>query len=301
MTCHSKKRPNVLRPCAATLTLLATVAAVSLADHPRRDRTPVAPPPAAVDDLLTRIEKKHDSIKTLEAPLKYDRNQIILGDKQRRFGKLIYVAGPPPKFAIHFDVVVINRRRNLQDRWYVFDGRYLIERLHDRKQFFRRELVAADKVNRKNPLAMGNNPLLVPLPLRKDDILKRYEIAIMAQEPSDPQLTVHLKLKPRHKQTGDDKRDIELWIDEKTLLPVKVRTEDDSQYESIIHLDQSKAAINKPVDEKVIDTSLPTDPGWKIEDIPLESDGATEPSRAKSERRNPADGSAEKDEVTQTN
>ncbi len=277
----------------ATTQAASTTTAAAGATTSPAETAPASTQPAAsrarveVENLLTRIEAKHESVKTLEAPLRYDRNQIVLDDKQRRFGKLIYVAGPPPKFAIHFDKVVINRARSDQDRWYVFDGRYLVERLYDRKQFFRRELVAADKVSTKNSLSMGNSPLLVPLPLRKDDLLKQYEITITPQAPTDPQGTVHLNLKPRHREAGTDRRDVELWIDKESLLPVKARTVDRSQYESIVWLEQEKAKINGPVDQKVIDTSLPKEDDWQVEDTPLESKGdeATERVSRDGERR----------------
>ena len=55
------------------------------------------------DAFMDQIEQHSKQIKTLKAKLRYDRIQGLLGDEQRRFGRLSYAAGPPARFAIHFD------------------------------------------------------------------------------------------------------------------------------------------------------------------------------------------------------
>src|SRR5262245_27236656 len=62
----------------------------------------------AVDALLDRIEAKSKDLRTFKADLRYDRNQILVSDKQRRFGSIVYVVGPPAKFAVHFDRLVVD-------------------------------------------------------------------------------------------------------------------------------------------------------------------------------------------------
>src|SRR5690606_9605697 len=104
------------------------------------DDTPAAPQKPAVspevDAWLTKLEARSDEIRTLTARLRYDKIDALLGDEQRRFGMLHYQAGPPARFAVHFDRLVVDGNRGRQqNRWYVFDGRWLVERLDDEKQF----------------------------------------------------------------------------------------------------------------------------------------------------------------------
>ena len=193
---------------------------------------------------------------------------MVLGDKQRHFGSLIYVKGPPPKFAIHLERQVINRHRREQDHWYIFDGRYLVERINDRKQFIRRELMSAEQARDRNPLAIGDSPFVVPLPLRRKHLMDQFVVQIEDPAEDDPPNSIHFKLKPKPQRNLKIKR-IDLWHDRTTLLPIKAHTLDESQYESIVWLEQP--VLNEPIGEAMIDTTAPKEPGWQIEDIPLKS------------------------------
>ena len=248
----------------------APPAAAPLAASPPAASQPA--PSAEVVRWLERIEAKHKQIRTLRGAVKYDRNQLELGDSQRRFGTLVYAAGPPPKFAVHFDRVVINKYLRQQDRWYIFDGVYMVERLHDRKQFFRHRLSPPGSDPKAGKaLGIGQGPLFVPLPVRKDDLLGRYDIQLVPPAEDDPPgvATVHLRLVPlAPSQTSFTILD--LWHDRESLLPVKARSVDRSNNESIVWLETQKATVNGPIDDKVVDTTLPTELDWQVEDIPFQ-------------------------------
>ena len=235
------------------------------------NRQPEPAPSNPVNDWLSRIEATHGRIKTLSATLKYDYNQIKLGDRQRRFGRLIYVEGPPPKFAVHFDQLVVNRRGRAQNRWYIFDGRYLVERHEDQtpKRFSRREVAAPEAIKKGNPLTNGDGPFVIPLPVRKDRLLERFQVTLEPPQKTDPPDTIHLHLIPKPGRSIDFV-ELHLWHDRESLLPVKARTVSKSHYESILWLDPKTARINEPVDERLIDTRLPTGPDWQVdEDLKL--------------------------------
>ncbi len=259
--------------CAALLFGLALLApqqgcraqdaAAQVATQPADATSPAA------SDWLDRIQQKSSQIKSLQADLRYDRNQGLVGDKQRRFGSLVFQAGPPKKYAIHFDRLLVDGRLDKQDRWYIFDGQWLVERLDAEKQFIKRQIVApgapADKAD---PLDLGEGPFALPITAKKDRILQRFSVAVIDAEKDDPVNSVHLKLTPRENFKSDYTQ-IDMWYDRESLLPVRVRTLDESENETVILM--TKPRVNEPVDDKVFDTGEPKGDGWRIDTTPWEN------------------------------
>ncbi len=230
---------------------------------------PTASPEAVA--LLERLEARSADLNTLQAKLVYDRIQGLTGDKQRRFGTLYFVSGPPARFAAHFDRRLADRRIDKQDRWYIFDGVWLVEKLADQepKQFFKRQIVPPDvKPEDANPLALGGGPFVLPVNMKKDLVLQRFNVTLVAPEKMDPPDTVHLHLTPRGDQRNEV-TEVDLWYSNKGLLPVRVRTYDeDSENESIIALTDHKT--NEEINAKLIDTSEPKEKGWDVVITPWE-------------------------------
>ncbi|MEX0776368.1 MAG: hypothetical protein WD042_11745 [Phycisphaeraceae bacterium] len=234
--------------------------------------TQAAPDPAAVA-LLQRIEAKADDIKSLQATLRYDRIQGLVGDEQRRLGKLYYLAGPPARFAAQFDWLVYDRRRVPQDRSYIFDGVWLVEKIADEKpkKFIKRQVVPPDADPAKvNPLALGAGPFAIPVNMKKDRVLERFQATIAQPHEKDPANSVHLHLVPR-RPLRSGVTEVDLWYDQDSLLPLRVRTfEEESENESIITLGEHK--VNEEIDAKMIDTSEPKGDGWDVQVTPWEDE-----------------------------
>lgn len=234
---------------------------------------PAAPAPAAdakpttVAAWLDLLEVQSKKTRTLTAKVRYDRIQNLLGDEQRRFGKLIYEAGPPAKFAVHFDNLIVGKAVRPQNRWYIFDGKWLVEKLEDKKQFFKWQVVAPDaKPEEADPLGVGRGPFVVPVALKKNLLLKRFEASLIAADAeADPKNSVHLLLKPREGQRSNF-TEIHLWYDRDTLLPQRARTLDGSKNESIIDL--SSVEVNGTIEAKSLDTSEPKEGGWEVQITP---------------------------------
>lgn len=218
---------------------------------------------------LDKIETKAKTIKTLEAKLKYERTQGLLKDTQTRFGSLIYRTGPMPGFVVHFDRLVIDDRPERRSRWYIYDGTWLVEKLEDQKQFFKRQIVPPDApADRRDPLALGEGPFAVPVTMNKERVLRRYQVELVPPaEKEVPANSVHLKLVP-HDADSASFQEIDIWYDRDSLLPVKVRSLNDSQTESVITLREPQ--VNQPIDAGAIDTSLPKGDGWRTEVTPWE-------------------------------
>ena len=231
----------------------------------------LAAPSKEVDDLLHRLEKVSKETKTLHARLRYDAIQGEVRDEQRRFGNLVYQAGPPASFGVHFDRILVEsggkKISRLSNRWYIFDGQWLVEKLEDRKQFFKWQVVSPQtKEEDADPLALGRGPFVVPVALRRDLVVRKFEASIVEpNEKSDPKNSVHLKLTPRQ-GVKMQFAEIHLWYDKDTLLPQRARTRDDSKNESIVEL--SEVQLNKPIEGKPLETAEPKEAGWEIQVTP---------------------------------
>ena len=80
-----------------------------------------------------------------------------------------------------------------------------------------------------------------------------------------PPNSLHLQLTPKH---ADDSQltQIDLWYDRTTLLPMRVRTIDESENESIVEITETR--LNIALDPAVVNSLPPSDPDWHIEQIP---------------------------------
>ncbi len=139
---------------------------------------------------------------------------------------MVYLSGPPARFAAHFDLLIAGRRVP-QDRWYVFDGVWLVEKVADQepKTFRKWQIVVAPdaKPEQANPLALGGGPFVIPVNMKKDLVLRRFAATLVAPNAkADPAGSVHLHLIPKPGQRSQVS-EIDLWYDSQSLLPLRVK------------------------------------------------------------------------------
>jgi hypothetical protein len=211
---------------------------------------------------LERIEAAANDVTTLTAKLRYDRNQLLLGDEQRRFGKLEYEAGPPPRFSVHFDKKLVDGHPSRPDLYYIYDGRWLLKRDHENKTAVRYELVP-DDAEAGGAMGLGEGPFPIPLNLKKDRVLTKFNVTVIPITEEDLENSIHLQLSPRE-DNETDLTMIDLWFDRDSLLPVEVSTLDNSESQTIVRLTEIQA--NEPLADQSFDTSLPIEPGWQTDE-----------------------------------
>jgi len=235
-------------------------------DEPTSPTTPATPAVTPeLETLLDEIEAAARELKTLQADLRYDRVQGLLGDEQRRFGQFRYDAGPPAKFDARFDKLLVDGAARKIDLRYTFDGVWLAERYGQDKTFTRRQMVEADAQGR--PMKLGESPFVLPLDAKKADILERFSVELVEPSPDDPEGTLHLALTPLPGVRMDQTR-IDIWYDTESLLPRRVATIDESQNTSIIDL--MKVRTNRDLPDQTFDTTPPRGGGWDVQVVPLE-------------------------------
>lgn len=247
------------------------------------------------DDLMRALERADEGLETLTAGILYDRVFDIAGDRQVRKGTLTYASGVNTpgehrRFAIRFATLQIGDRIQEQDKTIIFDGEWLVEKLTQDRQFIKRRIVPPGQ--RFDPLKIGEGPFPIPIGQKRDDIVARYDVKLVAaedgvigQEPEEkPAETEQLRkfvegamqllLTPKDGAEGDF-REIRLWYRKASgdeplgrWLPRMARTVNRSGDTSIVQLINVKT--NTAVEQGVLDTSLPG-AGWdvRVEDVPL--------------------------------
>ncbi len=221
---------------------------------------------------LDRIEKRASQIKTLHAKITYDRIQQLVGDRQRRFGRLVYAAGPPGRFAVLFDRLLVDNRLDHDERQYIFDGQWLVERYDDEKLFIKRQIAPPPRPGHPaqgaDPLALGSGPFALPINMQKDKVLQRFHVELIRPcTLSDQPDAIQLRLTPKATDSNGFTR-MDLVYNRRSLLPLVVSTLDDSENQSVITL--SELRVNTPIDDGVLDTTAPTERGWRVEVKPWE-------------------------------
>lgn len=272
---------------------------------------PAAAPPAArppgqtggsdkafgsVGELLAALEASGDQITTLEAELLYERRFKLQGDTHTRYGNLYYrserlkFSVPPEKakpdaplpplfrsFAIKFTRLFIENVRRDEDKEYVFDGQWLVERSVKQKQYIAREV--ARPGDRFDPLRLGEGPMPIPIGQKAAEILARYDADMppladgVAGEPTFLDTATkfshaQLRLVPKADRAKDDEfREIRLWYArdaDGTLLPRLVRTVTRSQDVSFVQLWGLKK--NQPLPKDAIRIEPPPEgEGWDVQ------------------------------------
>lgn len=250
--------------------------------------TPAKKPGDITDatDLLAALEAADANVRTMTADLVYDKTFDIAGDRQIRWGKLSFTDDHAEKsrvrkFAIRFDRLRIGERLEKEEKHYIFDGRWLVEKLPGQKQFIKTEIVREGDTF--DPLKIGEGPMPIPIGQRKDETLARFSAELLGADdgveaetaPETEVLRKHvagtyqLKLVPKPgTEESKDFKEIRLWYragaseGEAAFLPVMARTENRAGDISIVRL--SGVALNGKIDESVLDTALPGG-DWKTD------------------------------------
>lgn len=272
---------------------------------------PAAAPFKNVNELLAALEASGEKINTLECDLMYERRFKLQGDIHTRQGKLFYNSvrsgkpGEPPlrSFAIRFSSLTIDDVRRDQDKEYVFDGQWLVERSAKQKQYIAREVARPGE--RFDPLRLGEGPMPIPIGQKAAEILARYDAEMLplgdgiADEPvfldaATKRSQAQLRLKPRAERAKDDEfKEIRLWYTrdtDGTLLPRLARTVTRSGDISFVLLTAMKKNGTLPPNAIQIEAP-PKGDGWDIQyqEGRFKEEGAPKPApKAPGEKPAPA-------------
>jgi len=238
--------------------------------------------------LLVALERIDDRVDTLMADLQYDKRFHLQGDRHVRRGKLFYRAERPeevagdgkrvrPRRAFEIDfqdlwLVSANRQEDDRQTW-VFDGRWLIEKRPDQKQYIAREVAAEGESF--DPLSIREGIMPIPIGQRAADVLERFDVELVPHpeglegEPSSLTTFVsdchQLRLVPKDARAEDAKfREIRLWYEKETLMPRMSRAVDRAGDVSFVQLLNVKCNERLPRGAIAV-TPPPEGEGWDVQ------------------------------------
>lgn len=241
--------------------------------------------------LLVALGKRDREIGSLTGVVRLTGIQVLQGDMQRRQGTMwmrtVQEESAEPgsasratrMFAVSFDQLQLDRRVEAVDEQYVFDGRWLVERLPREKQFIKREIVPAGRTLDPMEL-MRDAPFWISVGDDADRVLRDYDAAVL---PTEDGLTVNaesddlagllrlvegcvqLRLTPREGSAAeDDWQSVRMWFTPEDLVPrlyIKTAWTGDLQIAELFGVE-----INGPVDAAVFDTTTPeAGSGWQVQ------------------------------------
>jgi hypothetical protein len=230
---------------------------------------------STAEELLGALETIDRDLRDVAADIEYLRSEALIGEDERWRGRLAYrvIAHPERpdatvrQFAISFEQLLVGNRLEEDRRDFVFDGRWLVERLPAQRQMFKREVVPPG--DEFDPLAVGEGPFPIPIGQKRDEILAIYDAALLAPGgESWEQNMHHLRLTPRPGAESDlDVVQVDLWYLKKNLLPFRAETLDTG--DNLTRVSLFKLRKNEGVDPAQFDTTTPT-AGWDVEITPYE-------------------------------
>lgn len=250
----------------AMLTLWLTFLTALLGAEPA-PATPAADP--QVTHWLDKLEARGAQIRTLSASVVYDKNNPLLGEQQKRIGSLVYraadtAAKKSAAFAVDFDKLILDDQLRPQQLQFIFDGDWLVEKDHARKMFQKRQIVAPGQVY--DPLQL-DGPFPLPIGQKRAEVLARFTVTLIPPAEGDPANSVHLQLAPRpdapRAEGAKQFKLIDLYLDQASVIPVKVSTLDEQTLLTIVSL--AGIRENPAVDAKFDTTPPPPNTGWHVE------------------------------------
>jgi hypothetical protein len=179
-----------------------------------------------VDRILMHLEAR--DVHDLRAGVAW-RQQYVLDTEEAavtKRGEIWYQkAEPVAKFLIHFTEKIADARKDKLDEQHLFDGCWYIEIQSRTKSVQRREVRRATDPG--NPYKVGEGVFPLPFGQKKEDILREFDVSLVAPAAGDPADTDHLRLVP-HAGTreGESYKELDFWVSRAGPLeglPIKVR------------------------------------------------------------------------------
>jgi outer membrane lipoprotein-sorting protein len=238
---------------------------------------PATQPAAAAISTLKMLEDRDQTLNDFSGKIRYEVYHPRTDDTEINKGDVYYSkADGVAKFAAHFALGGASGAFQKTDRTLVFDGRWIIDSDANAKVFQKTELVPPGA--KVKPLKLGEGPIPIPIGQDTQKVIHDFTVTI---EPTDPKMEnaadiTHLKLIPRSADLAKtyDMKTLEIWVDGKQQLPIKLRRESLDDNATTITIDKVQTNAGVP---KVFDLPTPkTTDGWDVRIDTLDKKKAAE-------------------------
>lgn len=230
------------------------------------------------DDLLLALEAADARFQSLQANLREIRlaSELVGGDRQDVEGRVFFLsekakdasAKARRMFQVDYLFITADKVRRTENRTFIFDGEWFVERQPDSKQIHKRQIVPPGQL--VDPLAIGQGPFPIPIGQRREEILARFTAELAKPDdfpdkdraggvPEYLKDSFQLKLTPK---PGTDEaqqfQEVRIWYRRPDLLPQVARTLKPDESVFIYLLTSVKT--NETLPAGAFDTSVPE--GW---------------------------------------
>lgn len=241
--------------------------------------SPSTPPqdahPTDATTWMQRIDERLDQIDSLEAIVRYDTIQGLVGDSQTRYANLRFDGEKPRRFAVRFYGIIYGQPPMKPiDEQLIFDGRYLAEVKPADQTFTRWELVREGE-QADDLFDMTDSRFPLPMDMDPQKIDQRFDAVLIDPVQPDPvqgkavDNAVQIRLTPKPGLEAGY-RQMDLWFDRDTRLPVLVHALDAGESGDELLIRMSNVQTDVPLDETIFNTRPPTQGQWQVQLVPLE-------------------------------
>ena len=204
-----------------------------------------------------------EQLDSLSARIQFTKEQGLLGDIQTRTGQLYFQTDSDERttrrFRVEFREFIFGDERREENRDFIFNGRWLIERINDRKQFIKRELT--DEQQAIDPLSI-EGPFPLPIGQMKTEVLERFDAELLEPE-TEGRLQGFYKLHLNSRDDDDDIDEVTLWYEPTMLVPWEVLLHESNGDIKTVKL--AKVQIGVELDSSLFDVSEPSEEeGWTV-------------------------------------
>lgn len=249
--------------CIALLMGVATFAGEATSAPKPADAGAIKPltQDSSIDDILLALQSRGQGLQDFVCNVRLTDTDTATQDSSASIGKVYFQKKPDgsARIRVSFDKRQAGDRIYNEPHEYLLDGQWLTELDAKNKKIIRRQILKpGEKIN---VLKLGEGPF--PLPIGQDpaDVKKQFDVTKVPPAKDDPAGTIHVRLVPK-KDSQFAKRfhQIEVWIDPKADMPVRIETLDPNQTEDRT-TDLSDVKVNAGV--KDADFALPNPgPDW---------------------------------------
>ncbi len=242
---------------------------------------PAAPIDPELEGILDRLERRGDTVSDLSCKVRQEMKGLTVGELITKEGELRYLRGTEgnnPRFYIHFTKITQDDFP-IKPEWYVFDGRWFIEAKESTRNVIRREIVRPGE--KLNLFSVENSPFPLPFGQKKAEILRNFDVKLVAPEPKDPPDSRHLMCIPKPGTPKEQEyKEIDFYIDPKLDLPVKIVAyrktgEKVSEIHTVTFPGLDNKCINKGLPASDFEYRVPA--GWSVSEERLEAGESAAP------------------------
>ncbi len=204
------------------------VQAADLASDPARNPATDSATDPGVEAILDAVELAGDRVRDIDCRVNYRVDDPILESVKKRTGSIRFRKADPsqngdqnPRFLVTFVKSVTDGVVARKKLWYMFDGRYLYEANERSRSTIKRDI--APPGEEFDFFSLEKAPFPIPFGQKKSEILKHFNVTVIAPAKDDPPHTDHLLCipKPSSKFVKEYSR-LEFFVSRSLDLPVRI-------------------------------------------------------------------------------